>query len=95
MPVQILKRWGNSLAIRIPATIAAEASLEEGQEVFLAVEDGRVVVQARTAIKRFSRERLIQQFREGNLQRHEEMDFGDAVGAECGGPQDPARESKA
>lgn len=95
MPVQVLKRWGNSLAIRIPATIAAEASLEEGQEVFLAVEHGRVIVQPRTAIRRFSRERLIQQFREGNLQRHEEIDCGDAVGTEWGGPQDPAREGEA
>ncbi|SAL77311.1 transcriptional regulator/antitoxin, MazE [Caballeronia peredens] len=92
MPKQILKRWGNSLAVRIPANIASELSLEEGQEVNLEVEDGHVTVRPHRAIRRFSRERLIQQFREGRLGRHEETDFGDPVGAERGGPDDPARE---
>ncbi|SAK98880.1 transcriptional regulator/antitoxin, MazE [Caballeronia calidae] len=92
MPKQILKRWGNSLAVRIPANIASELSLEEGQEVHVEVEDGRVIVRPHRAIRRFSRERLIQQFREGKLERHEEIDFGDPVGDEWGGPADPTRE---
>ncbi|GJH14404.1 AbrB/MazE/SpoVT family DNA-binding domain-containing protein [Caballeronia novacaledonica] len=92
MPKQILKRWGNSLAVRIPANIASELSLEEGQEVHVDVEDGHVAVRPHRAIRRFSRERLIQQFREGTLERHEEIDFGDPVGDEWGGPGDPTRE---
>ena len=92
MPRQILKRWGNSLAVRIPANIASELSLEEGQEVQVEVIDGRVTVRPHQAIRRFSRERLIQQFREGKLERHEEVDFGDPVGTELGGPEDPTRE---
>jgi antitoxin MazE len=92
MPKQVLKRWGNSLAVRIPATIAAEISLEEGQEVQVDVEDGCVVVRPHKTIRRFSRERLIQQFRAGKFEAHEEIDFGRAVGSEWGGPEDPSRE---
>lgn len=91
MAVQILKRWGNSLAVRIPANIASDLSLEEGQEVQVEAVDGRVSVWPHRAIRRFSRERLIQQFREGKLERHEEIDFGDPVGTEWGGPKDPTR----
>ena len=92
MPVQILKRWGNSLAVRIPANIASELSLEEGQEVQVEIVDGCVAVRPLRAIRRFSRERLVQQYREGRLGRHEEIDFGDSVGDEWGGPEDPTRE---
>ena len=92
MAVQTVKRWGNSLAVRIPSNLAAEASLIEGQEVDVEVQDGQLVVRAHSAIPRVSRERLIQQFKEGKLQRHDEIDFGDPVGDEWGGPQDPTRE---
>ncbi|KND58089.1 hypothetical protein BVER_00378 [Candidatus Burkholderia verschuerenii] len=92
MPKQILKRWGNSLAVRIPANMAAEISVEEDQEVHVEVEDGRIVVRPHKAIRRFSRERLIQQYREGKLVPHDEIDFGDPMGTEWGGPEDPSRE---
>jgi antitoxin MazE len=93
MAVQIVKRWGNSLAVRIPSNLATQASLTEGQEVDVEVQDGQLLVRPHTAIPRFSRERLIQQFKEGKLQRHEQIDFGDPVGCEWGGPDDPTRES--
>jgi antitoxin MazE len=44
--------------------------------------------------RRFSRERLLQQYREGKLVPHEEIDFGDPVGDELGGPDDPTRFDK-
>ena len=43
MAIQTLKRWGNSLAVRIPAN-SLEASFLEGQEVDVQVEDGHVAV---------------------------------------------------
>jgi antitoxin MazE len=92
MPKQILKRWGNSLAVRIPANIATELSLEEGQEVHVEVMDGCVSIRPHKAIRRFSRERLIQQYKEGKLEPHDEIDFGEPVGDEWGGPEDPSRE---
>lgn len=91
MAIQTLKRWGNSLAVRIPANVALEASFSEGQEVDVQVEDGHVVVRPHTAIRRFSRERYLQQLREQKLEAHEDIDFGEPQGSEIGGPEDPTR----
>jgi hypothetical protein len=33
MAIQTLKRWGNSLAVRIPANVANEVAFSEGQDV--------------------------------------------------------------
>jgi antitoxin MazE len=91
MAIQTLKRWGNSLAVRIPANVALEASFTEGQEVDVQVEDGQVLVRPHTAIRRFSRERYLQQLREQTLEPHETVDFGEPRGSEIGGPDDPTR----
>lgn len=39
-----IRKWGNSLALRIPRTFAADACLVSGSEVDMAVEDGRLVI---------------------------------------------------
>jgi antitoxin MazE len=38
-------RWGNSLALRIPAGLAVDARLQEGTEVEVALADGKLVVE--------------------------------------------------
>lgn len=91
MPVQTLKRWGNSLAVRIPATVATKLSFAEGQEVDVEIEDGALRVRPRTSIPRFSRERYLQQLREKQHEPHPLVDFGEPQGEEPGGPDDPAR----
>lgn len=94
MAIQTVKRWGNSLAVRIPSNLASEVDLVEGQEVDVQVVDGRLEVRPHTAIRRFSLERLIQQHKEGKLVPHETIDWGDPVGSELGGPDDPTRDDK-
>lgn len=89
MAVQTLKRWGNSLAVRIPASVAQEARLSEGQAIDVQVVDGKVQILPYTAMKRFSRERYMQQLREGKLEPHGTLDFGAAQGSEFGGPDEP------
>jgi antitoxin MazE len=91
MAIQTLKRWGNSLAVRIPASLAAKLALAEGQEVEVEVEDGLLTVRPHTAIPRFSRERYLQQLRESKLEQQALIDFGQPQGSEVGGPDDPAR----
>lgn len=39
-----IKRWGNSLGVRLPAAVAREAHLHVDQRVRIVVEDGRVVI---------------------------------------------------
>ena len=41
---QALRRWGNSLGIRLPAAIAREARLQEDQAVELSVVEGGVLI---------------------------------------------------
>lgn len=40
-----IKRWGNSLGVRLPAVVAREAGLGADQRVRLWVEDGKVVIE--------------------------------------------------
>jgi antitoxin MazE len=94
MAIQTLKRWGNSLAVRIPASVAAEAAFAEGQEVDVEVLDGAVTIRPHFAVRRFSRERYLQQLREAKLVPHETIDFGEPQGSEIGGPEDPTQFDK-
>jgi antitoxin MazE len=40
-----IKRWGNSLGVRLPAAIAKAANLHVDQRVHISVEGGRVVIE--------------------------------------------------
>ena len=73
-----VSRWGNSLAIRIPAAFAEETQIEDGSTVDVAVEDGRLVIAA--VSPRYSLEELLAQVTPENV--HKETDWGKAVGAE-------------
>lgn len=41
-----VQKWGNSLALRIPKAAAEACALENGAEVNLSMDDGRLVVSA-------------------------------------------------
>ena len=42
-----IQRWGNSLAVRIPKTLAQETTFDEGDEVDLRADEDRIVRSAR------------------------------------------------
>ena len=42
-----VQRWGNSLAVRIPAPLAKQLDVEEGTAIDVAVERGTLVVRPR------------------------------------------------
>lgn len=74
-----LAKWGNSLAVRIPKTLAEEAKLREGDCLVLEVEaQGSVAMKA---VKRpTTLDDLIAQITPENI--HKEQDWGQPVGAE-------------
>ncbi len=39
-----IKKWGNSLGVRLPATVAREAHLHADQRIRISVEGGKVVI---------------------------------------------------
>jgi antitoxin MazE len=45
----VIKKWGNSLAVRIPRALAAEARVADGAPVDVTVEDGALVLRPKPA----------------------------------------------
>lgn len=78
MPIQTLKKWGNSPAVRLPVKIMEAARLHLNQEVEIRVKDGRVIIEPVTP--QYSLEDLLSGIRQENL--HTEMDVGAPQGKE-------------
>ncbi len=74
-----VQNWGNSLAIRIPRTFARETRIDDGTEVDLKLQSGRLII-SRPRGQRHTLRSLLAKVRAGN--RHSEADWGDAKGGE-------------
>ena len=75
-----VRKWGNSLALRIPSGLAEDADLRDGAEVDVAVEGGRLVV-APVAAPELSLDALLASITPQNL--HGEHIGDEARGAEA------------
>lgn len=75
-----VQKWGNSLALRIPSSFAAETGLQTGSEVDFTVEGGRLVI-APVAAPKYRLNDLLAGMTPENI--HGEIDTGPAVGAEA------------
>lgn len=53
-----VSKWGNSLAVRIPADVATKLELKEGDEIELRRGESQVIELVRTASRRERIERL-------------------------------------
>ncbi len=74
-----VRKWGNSLALRLPKAFAAEAGLRADAPVELLLEDGQLVVRP-IAEAPFTLEELLRGVTDANLPG--EWDTGPAVGKE-------------
>lgn len=72
-----VRRWGNSLAIRIPRSLAEELALAESADVELRAEQGRLVV---LPTRQWTLDELVEGINAEN--QHGEMDWGPPVGRE-------------
>jgi len=75
-------KWGNSLAVRIPAAFVRELGANAGKPADMTVENGALVVKVARSKKqrRYRLEELVGRITEEN--RHSEIDWGGAVGNE-------------
>jgi antitoxin MazE len=73
------QKWGNSLALRIPNAFAREIGIGAGDEVDMAVRNGRLVV-APVRGKKLSLKKLLAGVTKDNLRKP--ADTGQAVGKE-------------
>ncbi|MEZ4708886.1 MAG: AbrB/MazE/SpoVT family DNA-binding domain-containing protein [Caldilineaceae bacterium] len=74
-----IQMWGNSLALRIPKSFAAEVGLENNAAIDLALVDGKLIITPIVATA-FALDALLAGITDENL--HTEVDMGEAVGAE-------------
>jgi len=75
----LVKKWGNSAAVRIPASIMKAAHLNLEQPVDVKEENGRIVIEPeRRGI--YSLEDLVDGITSANL--HDPVETGPAVGRE-------------
>jgi len=74
-----IKKWGNSLALRIPKSFALNANLRQDELVDLSMDKERIII---TPIgeKEYSLDELLENVSERNL--HGEFDTGAAAGKE-------------
>lgn len=72
-----VKKWGNSLAIRIPKVISEELSIQYDTEVEMIARKGSLILTPRPC---YLLKDLLAQVSQDNL--HEEIDTGDRTGRE-------------
>ena len=71
-------KWGNSLGLRIPKSVAREARLDDGDSVEVSVDNGTIVI--RPSRPRYSLDELVGRITARN--RHDESAWGAPVGDE-------------
>jgi len=74
-----VSKWGNSLGVRLPKSVAGEVQLGEGDTVQLSVDNGTIVI--RPSRRRYSLEELVGRITPKN--RHPESDWGGPLGDEA------------
>jgi antitoxin MazE len=78
MTLQVIKKWGNSPAVRIPVAIMQSAQLRLDQAVEVRAEGGRIIIEPVTPA--YNLEDLLNHITVEN--QHAEVDFGIAQGQE-------------
>jgi antitoxin MazE len=74
-----VKKWGNSAAVRLPASLMQATQLELDEVVEVREDRGRIVIE-RVRPKKYELSKLLEGIT--NKNRHQTIDFGPAVGGE-------------
>ena len=75
-----IQKWGNSLGVRIPKSLAVEAQVEAGSTVDIRVENGDLIIRP-VRRRRYVLSELIEGVSSRNL--HEEISTGDPIGRDA------------
>jgi antitoxin MazE len=75
-----VRKWGNSLAVRIPWGFAKDAGIEDGAEIDIRIQDGDIRIRPMRPPK-YPLHELLSQITEDNL--HPEVDSGPSQGREA------------
>ena len=75
-----VRKWGNSLALRIPSALARDVDLHQGSVVEVAVVEGKMVVKP-TKERRLSLAGMLKNIKKSNI--HAAHDWGGPDGREA------------
>lgn len=75
----VIRKWGNSPALRLPIAVLREAGYQLDQKVDLIVSRGRIVIQPSEKVE-YDLDALISGINSSNV--HDEVSFGSPVGNE-------------
>ena len=75
-----VQKWGNSLALRIPRSLAKDSRLHQGSIVEMVLVAGKIVVKPRRE-QHYALAQLLRGVTKHN--RHAELDWGEGVGQEA------------
>ena len=75
----VVKKWGNSASVRIPAGVMQASRIKLDHAVDVREEDGRIVIEPIRS-EQYDLKRLLAAITSENL--HTEIDFGSPVGKE-------------
>jgi antitoxin MazE len=73
-----LQKWGNSLALRIPAGFARQIKLRQGDPLRLSLSENKLTIQAAKPLYRATD--LIRNIKKNQI--HQEIDWGNSRGNE-------------
>ena len=73
----VIKKWGNSLGVRIPNHLVRELALKDGSFVDISDKGKTIIIKP---VQKNSLSAMLKNISEQNL--HKEIDFGDPVGKE-------------
>jgi antitoxin MazE len=77
----IIKKWGNSLAIRIPGSYAKDSGMSDGAEVDISMENGTIYIKRiKPTKKNYILSDLLNEVNEKNI--HNEIETGEIMGQE-------------
>ncbi|WP_447985450.1 AbrB/MazE/SpoVT family DNA-binding domain-containing protein [Nitrospira sp. Nam74] len=74
-----LKKWGNSIAVRLPMSMVKKCQLSENQRIDISCHGGRIVIEP-VSFSRYHFDVLVRQITAEN--RHDPVDFGCPLGRE-------------
>jgi antitoxin MazE len=75
----VVAKWGNSLAIRIPKSVAEQAHVTEGIGIDFSVEGNRIIITPQKR-RKYTLDELLEGMTPENF--HSEFETGNAVGNE-------------
>jgi antitoxin MazE len=76
----VIRKWGNSPALRLPTAVLKEAGYQLEQRVDLVVSRGRIIIQPSKKVE-YDIDALVSGIHAGNI--HDEVSFGRPVGNEA------------